>query len=87
MHGLVKGSKDISTRKNMKGLYVKDRKWRPEGGEWEPQNSFKTLVLGSNHKPQEANINTVMTTTREKGGSSLGTQLITIKRADRAPNQ
>jgi hypothetical protein len=43
----------------------------------------KYLAAVSNSNPQEANTNTVMTTTLEKGGCFLGTQRITTKQADR----
>jgi hypothetical protein len=58
---------------------VKDRKWRPEGGEWEPQISFKIFGRCPKLKSQEANTNTVITTALKKGGCSLGTQRITTK--------
>jgi hypothetical protein len=60
------------------GIYVvKDQKRRPEEGEWEPQISFETFDRYPKIKPQEANTDTVITTTLEKGGCSIGTQRIT----------
>jgi hypothetical protein len=64
---------------------VKNRKTatRGEGGvEWETQISFETFDRRPKIKPQEANIDTVITTTLEKGGCSLGTQRITTKQAE-----
>jgi hypothetical protein len=51
-------------------------------GEWEPQISFEIYDRYPKLKPQEANTNTIMTMTLEKGGCSLGTQRITTRQAD-----
>ena len=57
---------------------LKDRKRRPEEGEWEPQISFEIFDHCSNINPQKAYTKDLMTTTLEKGGCSLGTQRVTL---------
>jgi hypothetical protein len=47
-----------------------------------PQIYFETFDRYPKIKPQEANTDTVITTTLEKGGCSLGTQRITTKQAE-----
>jgi hypothetical protein len=44
---------------------VKDRKWRPEGGEWEPQISFKTFDHGSKINPKGTQIKNTKTRATE----------------------
>jgi hypothetical protein len=53
---------------------LKDRKRRPEGGEWEPKNSFENNWLLSQNHHQIREQNTMMSTTQLVGGCSLGTQ-------------
>jgi hypothetical protein len=34
------------------GIYIEGPEMANIGGEWEPQISFKTLILGSTHNPK-----------------------------------
>jgi hypothetical protein len=65
----------------VKDRFLKDRKWQLEGGEWEPQISFETFDCCPKIKPQEANTDTMITMTLEKGGCFLRAQRITTKQA------
>jgi hypothetical protein len=53
---------------------VKDRKRRPEGGEWELKISFENNWLLSQNHHQKREQNTMMSTTQLVSGCSLGTQ-------------
>jgi hypothetical protein len=60
--------------RSVHALEYEEPEMATRGGEWKPQISFEIFGHCPKLKSQEANTNTVMTTTLEKGGCSLGTQ-------------
>ena len=66
----------------VRAVNLKDRKRRPEGGEWEPQISFEIFDHCPNINPQKAYTIDLMTTTLKKDGCSLRTQRVTTKQTE-----
>jgi hypothetical protein len=66
-------------KSELHNCYMKDRKRRPEEGEWEPQTSFEIFGCYPKTHHQTRRPNTVMSTTQLVGGCFLGIQRDTTK--------